>query len=549
MPFPDGVQTVTVTAGAAGYRTLDGAPYQGTIRLTPSVDRVVSVEHGVIALGPVNISVGASGEFTETVLATDADGFSPTGWTYRVDETFTNAPRRSYSVLLPAAVPSVDLPSLVEVEASDGTVVWAPSDVVASDTVVAETTFGQASTPGVANVYARGDHTHGTPAAPAVGTTAGTVAAGNDARFTDSRTPTAHAASHGSGGSDPVTVAQSQVTGLAAALDARLLTSGGTITGNLSIMRADGQGGYRLRSDGGELDLEIADKDVYISHWSEVDFTGTQTNLLRLEPGGPHLIGRTAFGTGAFDAVHTIDPSSGMAKLGARNGLVNLLLAGRKESAGPPTTGTWDAGDTMQDATGAWWLCTVSGTPGTWTSPTPAGGTWTPADQGLTSWSMDPASCTAAGTTLSAGFIYAVKLLLRQATTLNRVHAVLGSAGAGLTAGQCLAGYYDTAGARLGVTADQSAVWASAGNKAMALTSPVAVPAGAVYAVILFNGTTSPSFASGSTHGATFTPGNAALAAGAYRFCRSGGGQTSLPASVTLASFTPDANNVWAGAS
>ena len=39
-----------------------------------------------------------------------------------------------------------------------------------------------------------------------------------DARLTDDRTPTAHAASHGSGGSDAVTVAQSQVTGLTSAL-------------------------------------------------------------------------------------------------------------------------------------------------------------------------------------------------------------------------------------------------------------------------------------------------------------------------------------------
>jgi hypothetical protein len=37
-----------------------------------------------------------------------------------------------------------------------------------------------------------------------VGTTAGTVAAGDDARFTDSRTPTTHAASHQSGGSDAI---------------------------------------------------------------------------------------------------------------------------------------------------------------------------------------------------------------------------------------------------------------------------------------------------------------------------------------------------------
>jgi hypothetical protein len=122
MPFPNGVETVTVTAGTAGYRTLDGEPYTGTITFTPSVSRVTSATHGVIALGPVNATLSASGQFTETLLATDADDFSPTGWTYRVDETFTTAPGRAYNISLPAATPTVALPALAPVESSSGTV-------------------------------------------------------------------------------------------------------------------------------------------------------------------------------------------------------------------------------------------------------------------------------------------------------------------------------------------------------------------------------------------------------------------------------------------
>lgn len=45
-----------------------------------------------------------------------------------------------------------------------------------------------------------------------VGTTTGTVAAGDDSRFTDARTPTAHAASHGDGGSDEIAIDASQMT-------------------------------------------------------------------------------------------------------------------------------------------------------------------------------------------------------------------------------------------------------------------------------------------------------------------------------------------------
>lgn len=53
-----------------------------------------------------------------------------------------------------------------------------------SGTVTAETSYGQTANAGAATAYARGDHTHGTPAAPAAGTTAGTFAAGDDARIT-----------------------------------------------------------------------------------------------------------------------------------------------------------------------------------------------------------------------------------------------------------------------------------------------------------------------------------------------------------------------------
>jgi len=51
----------------------------------------------------------------------------------------------------------------------------APSVPSASGSVVTETSFGQASTAGVGATFSRGDHTHGTPAAPSVPSAAGTV--------------------------------------------------------------------------------------------------------------------------------------------------------------------------------------------------------------------------------------------------------------------------------------------------------------------------------------------------------------------------------------
>lgn len=54
----------------------------------------------------------------------------------------------------------------------------------------------------------------GNSATKSVGTTTGTVAAGDDSRMTNARTPTAHASTHASAGSDAVTLAQSQITNL-----------------------------------------------------------------------------------------------------------------------------------------------------------------------------------------------------------------------------------------------------------------------------------------------------------------------------------------------
>ena len=171
---------------------------------------------------------------------------------------------------------------------------------------------------------------------------------------------------------------------------------------------------------------------------------------------------------------------------------------------------------------------------------------WRPSDHSLIAWTMDPAACTTSGTTLTLGSIYFLEVILRSAATISSLCTVIGTAGSGLTSGQCLGGLYTSAGTRVAVTSDLSTVLNSAGDKTMALTASYAAAAGRYYIAFLVNGTTSPTFACGSTLGASFTPGNVHLASGSYRFCRSGTGQTSLPSSFTMTSATADANNVWA---
>lgn len=63
---------------------------------------------------------------------------------------------------------------------------------------------GGSNSDGTANTLARSDHSHGLPA---FGNTSGTIAQGNDSRFSDARVPTAHHTSHQAGQSDPINVA------------------------------------------------------------------------------------------------------------------------------------------------------------------------------------------------------------------------------------------------------------------------------------------------------------------------------------------------------
>lgn len=79
--------------------------------------------------------------------------------------------------------------------------------------LTSDSRLSDARTP-LAHVHSGSDITTGTVATARlnVGTTAGTVAAGDDSRFTDARTPTAHAATHENGGADELALDASQVT-------------------------------------------------------------------------------------------------------------------------------------------------------------------------------------------------------------------------------------------------------------------------------------------------------------------------------------------------
>jgi hypothetical protein len=75
--------------------------------------------------------------------------------------------------------------------------------------------------------------------APASGNAAsGEVVKGSDTRLSDARTPTSHAATHGSAGSDPVTISESQVTNLSTDLNSESSARAAADASNLAAINA-----------------------------------------------------------------------------------------------------------------------------------------------------------------------------------------------------------------------------------------------------------------------------------------------------------------------
>ena len=402
MPFPDGTPTklvhLTVTSPASGKA---GA---GTVRLTPNVPAVVIDGTPIQFTGGGTYQLDSQGRLVDgdtvgvRLLDNSAPGTNPAGWLWQAIINVAGQPRPFY-FSLEGQPDEVDLAKLQELDPERPDYVAVPGPRGLPGPAGADGAPGSPGTPGGAG--ADGESAYQVAvAAGFVGTEAewlaslvgpqgdegpqpplGAAGAGptialksNDPSTSNARTPTSHAATHEDGGSDELTLSQAQITDLVAALAALLPKAGGILSGdltidghNLTVQREDGTGAYRLRVTGGGLDFEIGGLDVFLSAWENADFTGTQADVMRLEPAGPHLIGRTQFGTSPFDNVHDIDAGTGVAALGAKNSLTNIRFCGRLATTGAPATGTWAAGDTVQDADGALWMCTTSGTPGVWT--------------------------------------------------------------------------------------------------------------------------------------------------------------------------------------
>ncbi|NGO73982.1 phage tail protein, partial [Streptomyces sp. SB3404] len=111
--LPENIPTVTVTGR---YLTPEGHPVSGSVEFRPP-SMLTHAESDLILGGPSVAPLDAEGRLSIELPATDAAGWNPAEWTYTVTEQLTGVgTRRVYQIVLPQAVPTVDLADISPVD-------------------------------------------------------------------------------------------------------------------------------------------------------------------------------------------------------------------------------------------------------------------------------------------------------------------------------------------------------------------------------------------------------------------------------------------------
>lgn len=165
-----------------------------------------------------------------------------------------------------------------------------------------------------------------------------------------------------------------------------------------------------------------------------------------------------------------------------------------------------------------------------------ATGDWSPMDQGLIAWTLDPA--VASGSTgPTGGVLNLCKISVAQQALVTNVNLGVTAAISGGVSGQNFVGIYDMTGTLLMQSADLTVALGTGNNPlTVPMTSPSNLAAGFYWLAMLFNATTTPTISRGSA-GASATI-NVGTTAVARRFATFGSGLTSLPGTFSPASIT-----------
>lgn len=182
-------------------------------------------------------------------------------------------------------------------------------------------------------------------------------------------------------------------------------------------------------------------------------------------------------------------------------------------------------------------------------------GPWTAADHNLIAWNFPNYVGGASQVLSAAGTLTVWKVPVDEAAlaaaggVITNVVLAVGSVGITLTTGQNFAGLWLADGTQVGLTADQTIPWVSAGVKTMALVGGPYAPVGGaqeVYVGAWFNGSTSPGFVrAGSAPSGLANVGLSTSAT--FKYATANTGLTTTGAN--LGTRTASNNMIWAAVS
>lgn len=398
----------------------------------------------------------------------------------------------------------------------------------------------------------------GAAAVANIGASAGTVAAGNDSRLSDSRTPTAHKSTHATGGADALSPADIGADAAGAASSAVAALSALTQT---VVKSADEQ---RVST------VTVAD-DLHLFASLEANSTYRFSSTLLFD--GPEAADASITYTVPSGATGGWAPNAGTLGTTTPDGSAQIKVAARQFGSNS------DIGVMASSATLAGIMAlprgiiTTSTTPGLlrlrWSQQTTNASPVTlkagsllevvkvsgsapaasginldtplalPSDQGLLAWTGDPNDAghvTAQSNAGVAGRITLTKIQIRKQITWANIWIGLAGVDTAATLSNCYLGVYDSSGNLKGATADLSSQLVNGSNAkgiSFALTSPFTAAPGEYFVGLLLNGTWQTNTFTLKATGAGVTV-NCGLSAPRLRYSNMLTGQTALPSTLDL---------------
>lgn len=199
--IPSATESLAGALSAADKAKLDGIAAGAQVQPTAAqIVSAINTQLGGTAWQADTFTGDAGSGGTKGLVPASGAGAAAAGEFLKADGTWAAPPQAAQADWSATSGPSqiLNKPTIPAAQVNSD---WSVSSGVAQ--ILNKPALGTAS---AANVPASGD------------ASASEVVLGSDTRLSNARTPTAHAASHGAGGSDPLSISASQVSGLAAAL-------------------------------------------------------------------------------------------------------------------------------------------------------------------------------------------------------------------------------------------------------------------------------------------------------------------------------------------